>query len=475
MIKYVDKIKQGKSPDGYLQLSWENPVVPYAEIDYYTISSYYYEPGEIISPENPVYVDKEYLYGYKDFRITVYFKNNKLDPAYFNYSVQYNRGDDIKFTYEPLKKNKLKISWSPHEYRCKYVCDFYYGDKIIETTDNYIIIDQIRFPTDNFYVRIYLLHTEEEYEQYQYYDSWASFSYTYECPTMMDGYFDINNFEICDFEKKTFLSTTNANDLYFYNLNSFTRTNHIAFNNPFGYWSPSYTCSWKNNSIAFFSEEKILLYSDISLTSPISINYGKETHIKGVMLSSNNSLYCLSQNSNDQSCKVKIHNASTGELIQTHILEKDISYIQTVYFSKDGKYLFFTDYYSLFCYKLNTNSIEKMYQRNLSSGNDFEIIFNPLNSEEAIIRPHHLYSFKVVKTEDFSEIKAFDGYNPSFDPYTGKLVYTVEDNYYNTNLVIVKPETYDHLLSIPTSDSQIIMIDVYLITSSDHYTHIDNF
>lgn len=162
------KVKQGKSSDGYLQISWENPEVPHAKVDYYTISPNYYDEKKIVYPENPVYIDKEYLYGYKEFIITVYFKNDKLDPHYYYYTVEYQYGEDTKFTYELLENYKLKISWTPNEYRCKYICNFYYDNKIIETVDNSVIIDQFRFPIDNLYFEIYLLSTEKEYDSGDY-------------------------------------------------------------------------------------------------------------------------------------------------------------------------------------------------------------------------------------------------------------------------------------------------------------------
>lgn len=266
-----------------------------------------------------------------------------------------------------------------------------------------------------------------------------------------------------------------GSNLYFHDLNNFSQTNHIRFDNPLGNNRHiPFACSQESGRIAFYYDKKMLLYSDLSLTNPILINYDIGTSIKGVTFSSNNLLYYLYRN--DVLNEIKIHNASTGELMYSIVLEEEIPNIYTISFSKDGKYLIYAvnDYFC--CYKLNINSAEKLYQSNISFGDSYEILFNPLNSEEFIIRHYYSGTFNICNTKDFSIIKTFDGYNPYFDPYTGKLVYITYENYYYTKLIVSEPGNYEQLLSISTTDDRkIIIVNDHIIASSNHYASINNF
>jgi len=87
-------IVQEMTNDGYLKLVWDKPSLEQTPVAKYNISYFDIISGkeksfDIDNPENSFFIDNDYLYGFREYKITTYFENNKIKPWTDMYIAQY--------------------------------------------------------------------------------------------------------------------------------------------------------------------------------------------------------------------------------------------------------------------------------------------------------------------------------------------------------------------------------------------------
>lgn len=76
---------QKTTPSGALKLEWDDPdlkqspVVKY-NVSYYDIWSEKEKSFDILDPEQTYFIDEDYAYGFREYRVTAYFKEDKISP-----------------------------------------------------------------------------------------------------------------------------------------------------------------------------------------------------------------------------------------------------------------------------------------------------------------------------------------------------------------------------------------------------------
>ena len=466
-------IKQEKSPEGYLQLSWDNPVVPHAEVDYYTISRFS-DGGEVISPNNPIFIDKEYYYGYKQYFIRVHFKEDKLEPVYLYYSVFYEF--DPELTYEFIEKGKVKISWNPNEYNnCKYVFVSDEGE-VIETKEPFVIANYPPFPSDFLRFNIYLLGDNENYDETKPYSHWI-YGYAhvfFSTLTDWPQYPYSDSFLFYDLSKKISIHTDgyNASFYDFGNL-SFIKKTTIRSRPESSLYVQEKTCSQSTGKIAInYIRTETCIYADDSFRNPVIIP--DERKVSGLTLTDNNLLCCVYDDDHDN-YELVVYNASSGDLIFSSQLPEINRNISNILFSNDGKYFVYVAGTELHCYQLEETSIKKLYQERMEEHST--VLFNPLNPGEIISYKHYPEAkFHIIDVSDFSLKKTIEGIFGNIDRVSGKLAYTTPLQNYTSRyrLTILEPETYEIFGETTVVNSPIYLLDNNMFCNWT-YTSINNF
>ena len=186
LVKYVNPdirldIKQRVSRENHLELYWEKPQIEGVEIENYRI--YYYDNfeellvKEITDPDVTSYVDKDYVYGAKTYRIVVTYNSNEITPKEDFYTVKYSEFSEGMFTYNSSEQFKLKIKWkNPNAFVCKYVLcwkgeEIYMNEGVSEAS-----VPRPTYPmTGAQYYELYILPVDGNFSDYTKYPKVISY------------------------------------------------------------------------------------------------------------------------------------------------------------------------------------------------------------------------------------------------------------------------------------------------------------
>ena len=165
-VKYIKtdfslNIRQEYTEDGFLKLMWDYLDFQQTPIEKYTIS--FYNPGsvhredvDITNPQQTFFIDRDYTYGYCQYAVTVFFKDNKIASIANVHTAQYteltaeNLNLNIRQRYS--SEGYLELLWDKPEINrmpvSKYLIE-YLDEKLggwqtidIDNPDNTSYIDE---------------------------------------------------------------------------------------------------------------------------------------------------------------------------------------------------------------------------------------------------------------------------------------------------------------------------------------------
>lgn len=180
-IKYIKSdlkliINQEFTNEGYLKLIWSNPDLKQTpiekyEITYYDVIAKKEQTFEINNQEENFFIDKDYVYGFREYKIKTFFKDNKIREWTDLYTAQYKEltTDDLNLNLNQKKSTNeyFEFIWSkPNITRMpvsKYVLE-YYDDQLkgkqsitIDDVDKTSYIDEnYAYGDRNYTLTIYL-------------------------------------------------------------------------------------------------------------------------------------------------------------------------------------------------------------------------------------------------------------------------------------------------------------------------------
>ena len=157
----------GKSEDGFLQLEWDEPALDNASVQKYELVFFDAIAGKekrivITDPKETHYIDEDYVWGYQNYQLSVFYTNNDVDyesymrsyftPAYFG-----SEGETL-FSYQYIDNEWMNVSWAYTGYRCKYLIVDANGSKSEWDEDHRTAkMQRFRFPVDPERFKLYIL------------------------------------------------------------------------------------------------------------------------------------------------------------------------------------------------------------------------------------------------------------------------------------------------------------------------------
>jgi len=167
-----------KSDDGYLLLSWDEPIFDNATFQKYELTFYNWatqqnETQTITNIEQTSFIDMDYVWGHKTYELSVWYINN--DVGYVSYERDYFtpeyygfKGDYDKFEYQILDDEWMTVSWPSPGYKCKYLFIDSYGVKIeCDENQRTITTQRFKFPSDHDRFYLAILPYNQPYDEYE--------------------------------------------------------------------------------------------------------------------------------------------------------------------------------------------------------------------------------------------------------------------------------------------------------------------
>lgn len=169
ILKYVSdarldlNLRQSKTPDGYLKLEWDAPNLKQTKVVKYELS--FTNPNTDISlssiitlePEVNSYIDKNYAYGYKLYKLKVYFEDERIDTWQSYHTAKYTPITNNDWEITETGTDGLNISWIKNDFNCNYVLQLPDGRAIYPGKNTSIDIKVNPLPFKYSLFKLYIL------------------------------------------------------------------------------------------------------------------------------------------------------------------------------------------------------------------------------------------------------------------------------------------------------------------------------
>lgn len=483
-LKYVhvDKgltITDGLSDENHLKISWKKPNVEGVEIDRYEVT---YDKDwswnskntvTITDPDQTFIVDKTYVWGYKDYEIKTYFKDDKIKTWSDRYTMSYNLIDAKDITVEEISLERAKVSWPKNKYRCVYVLRNLLGFRDIGSYESETkeeidyskdsgLIDISSFPND---IMLSLSVLPENYAPE--YSEWGKFYFNRPNSSMdRDWYFS------------SFTHNINKNVLYGlgeYKVIKFDAQTQeqliIKGIDMLNYhFTDKISSSSKTNNVAILSKWGSIYLLDENL------NIYKEFDIsRNTIYESLDDVFCITDDD-------KIIVSGVGHARELYIynldgtLKYEITLPTTPFRSKitasfDGQYLCYYTGQNIKIYTLGETHETLIYDNNVA--NLIKCDFHPTITNKLIIQS--LDSFYILDILDNEESNKIKGSYISVDPFTGNIAFYNKEYEQNRYVNIMKQNNgmSNIIGKLPVVNGyNIRLYNNFIIGSfNDHMTH----
>ena len=442
--EYFDiKLRQSTSNEGYLQLEWDAPRFDNATLLKYEIAfensvTRKNEIYTITDPKQTHFIDKSYVWGYRNYKLSVYYQNkdvNEVVSSDFYIAPQYYNSIEALFSYDYIDQEWMDVSWKYTGYKCKYLLVEANGEQV-ECTDKErkARIQRFRFPSDSGRFRLYVLPYDVPYEEYK------------ECPSIDVGYvlsdkdyltlypplgWDIERdesyflnygyldaYSIANFRmnRQIYLSPLRGEYEHTF-ISASSRTSQVAIS-AFGFWSTPIG--------------GIYIYPSDNFEDPIVLKTVSKWIIE-IQLRNNWRLFYKDDVLNKDGVVVysAIHvaDSKTGEIVSKI---RTIQQSARITVSSDGNYV--CEYYKdgYYVYRLENDSLSLIYSHQNSLYKYMSCQFSHINPDELILSGGNETIIFDVST--LTEKKKVKGAFLVQDPKTGN--YACLDEYFNENSLL---------------------------------------
>lgn len=476
------RIQQRVDETKKLVIYWDKPAVEGLEVESYEIYNFS-NLGQILidrisDPNRTEFLDEEYSYGPKTYKIITTFKGNKIPPREDFYSVKYNVFTTAHIEANTLKNLNLRIKWThPDGIESKYVLVWNRQVQYIPVQQNSAEVYRPAFPyLEEQYYEIYVLPENADFWDYQKYPKVINY---FKEQTLGDGT-EPRVLFVCteaDYKNNLVLSMqTLRNDYGFRTYNSDNLRQQSLFRGhvQHPYYVSSFKVSPTKGRIAihlrsndYKIKPKIDVYSDHTLSRKLG---SYPTDDFPIFFLTDDDKMMLSPNNMDN---FKIYDINSGNLLS----EKRENGQFRPAISADGKYTVSyvgnaDGWYRLYSYQNNQYTLIKE-KRNSRIYNDIK--FHPTVKDQVVIQSIDNY-FSICQLPDLKEIKRIPGEFLCFDAFTGNILYKDRDFTANSTVHVMDSKYVNVLFSIRASNyfqgGDVRLLKNHLILDN-HYVNIN--
>lgn len=472
-VDYGLKITDDITKDDYLKIVWEKPQIEKLEVEKYEVtfdkdwSSNSRTTITITDPNQTYVIDKNYVWGYKDYEITTYFKGNKIDPWQDRYTMSYDLPINNNISIEEVGIEDALVSWKKNKYRCSY---------ILKTLNDGTIDQEIRLDYSKTSRTIpfasfpnptigYLHVLPENYDEA--YSNWGSVFFSKSYSSMdKDWYFS------------QFAYNTENKSLYGlgqYKLIQFDAINQeqvkvtwIDYLNYF--FTDKLSCSPRTRKIAVMHvmSNKVYILDD-------KVNILNEFNLPSfdILHDSQDDTFCITDDDrliisgSGHSRKAYICDLNGNTIYQISL--PPTPYKTKINTSTDGQYLCYYSGQNIKIYKLGDTHETLIYDQNMK--NIEQCNFHPVDKDKIIIQQAGTFYIYNIITQDKSN--SIKGTYLSTDPFTGNILYYAPD--YSSSLLvnIIKPDLSSNLNKIHIRENYNVELfnNVLIGSNNDHMTY----
>lgn len=424
-------VRNTQTNDKYLKLEWDRPSFDQLEIASYEIAFTDTRGKKQTIPLDASatsFVDKDYVYGYRAYSITMKFSGEKISDKTYIHNMSYTTitSDDVTVEFKDLESTK--ISWKPNKYRCKYYILYNRNDQVVASAlfDNpEVNLPAPAFPEESGFYTVVIVPEDMDISEVSYSSGGVEKFYNYKAPEspldMAVQAYDISNKLFYGINGIT-VRVGDASDLkilksqdspYFENLTSVS-------------------VSPKSDKLLVFigynggvADNAIYLYDnkdDLDAAPQLVKIPEKNSRYSQVLLVNDNRIFIgHSHDSPDSHTYHSLIDANTGDIIET--LEADVFNFIDV--SHDRERLAFYDLSQeqLHIYNITDSGFEHTHAINIApprNGDLIYSIFNPKDSEQLIITSFPAYEFLIVDVTSQNTTRV-EGRFVTIDPFTERI------------------------------------------------------
>jgi len=455
-VKYVNpqvnlNINQRINSSKKLEIFWEKPSVEGTEIIGYDIYNFnslnQILVQQITDPNKTTFVDEDYAYGAKTYKVITKYKGNKIPQKEDFYSVKYKAFTTDYFETKTLKNSNLNIKWAhPDGIESKYVLVWKNDIKVIPIGKNSAEVDRPGYPLlDEQYYELYILPVKADTWNYAKYPKVINY---FKEQTLGDGKDEYNTFILteADYKNRLVLSLQQLrNDYGFrsFGLNDLTLNSKYSNHVQYPFYVNSLIVSPTTGVLAlhlrsniYETKPKIDVYSDYTFSTKIGSYPTDDFPVYFVtdnnkLLIANNNLY-----------ESKIYDLNSGALLSTKI--EHTQFRPAI--SADGNYTMSyvggaNGWYRLYKYE---NDQYTLLQEKTSSRTINDIVFHPTIKNQVVIQSVDNY-FSICELPNLNVIKNIPGEFLTIDRFTGNILFR-DGNSASNSLLNVLDKQYENII-----------------------------
>ncbi|MNJ96355.1 hypothetical protein D3C87_140790 [compost metagenome] len=455
-IKYINpqvnlNINQRINSSKKLEIYWTKPAIEGTEIESYEIYNFSNLDQILIDrisdADKNSFVDDDYSYGAKTYKIITKYKGNKVPPKEDFYSVKYKVFTSDYFKTKTLKNLNLNIQWThPDGIANKYILVWKGSSQSIPLGKNNAEVYRPAFPfQEEQYYELYILPekaNEWDYAKYpkiinyfkeQKYDDETDYAHM----IMAEG--DIKNKLILCMR-----GYKNGFGIRSYGIDDLVMKSKNIDIVQYPYYISSFKVSPATGKIAvhlrsdlYETKPKIEVYSDFTFSKKLRTYASDDFPVYYLtsddkILVGNNDLY-----------HYEIYDLNSGKLLSEK-RESNGQFFPII--SNDGRYASSSGSYNNGWYKIykyENDQFSLIAEKNGSRTRN-EIIFHPLIKDQAILQSYDNY-FTICELPSLKVIKKVKGEFLCIDGFTGNILF--KDEYFSSNSVVnVLDKTYSNIL-----------------------------
>lgn len=488
ILKYVKvnhdlQIKDDITDDSYLKIVWAKPLIEGLAVEKYEVT---YDKDwswnskitiTITDPDQTFIVDKNYVYGYKDYEIKTYFKDNKIDTWVDRYTMSYQQLDGNPIRVEEISIKEARVSWTKNKYRCSYRfknMPFEPSIEVVKDLDysvNSQVIDISYFPNPIFGA----LHVlPQNYDNA--FAEWGRVDFYGDIYPSLDRNWDFFQFS-SDINKKA-LYGLGVYKIIKFDAESLNQLKIKWIDNLNYHYTDKISSSSITSKTAALSKWGVVyvLDEDLNLLKQFDIS-------KNTIYESLDDVFCITDDN-------KIVVSGMGHSRELYVynvdgtLKYEISLPATPFRAKitsssDGKYLCYYTSQNIKIYELGESSETLIYDHDVVNLDKCD--FHPTIKNKMIFQYSSKFcSFDILKSTESDNIK---GSYISIDPFTGNTLYYDENYKDNRYVNIMEPNENEIVGQIKLSENydvrlynnRLMNFSCYPYTSLSYYRNLSKY
>ena len=446
-------IRNTQTDDKYYKIEWDKPSFDQLEIAGYEIAFTDTRGKKQTIPLDASatsFVDKDYVYGYRAYSITMKFLEEKISDKTYIHNMSYTpiTSDDVTVEFKDLESTK--ISWKPNKYRCKYYILYNRNDQAIASAlfdKPEVNLPAPAFPEESGFYTVVIVPDDMDISEVSYSSGGVEKFYEYKAPEspldLAVQTYDIPNKLLYGIHGAT-VRIGNASDLKILK----------SYDSPYFENLTSVSISPKSNKLLVFigynydiADNAIYLYDnkdDLDAAPQLVKIPEKNSRYSQVLLINDNRIFIgNSHDSPDSRTYHSLIDANTGDIIET--LEADVYHFIDVSHDRERLAFYDKNQQQLHIYSIKDSGFEHTHAIDITHPISEDLIysiFNPKDSDQLIITSFSGNKFFIVDIAT-QKIKRVEGEFVTIDPFTER-IYSYDKDYNSNSLMnIYEKGNYD--------------------------------